>query len=605
MSSSILGNALSGLFSTRAGLTTTSHNIANANVEGYSKQRVIQESAGSQFLGRAGYLGQGTNIVGVERGFLDLVNSEINRSESKASALEASQTQLRKIDAIIADEKAGLNVAFNEFFKAAQDLSVRPADIASRTSFMGSTDSLLNRFRSTNEIFETVKAESTANIRDAVDLVNGLTKQVADLNRQIIAARSLGSNSPTPNDLLDKRDLAIRKIAEQVEVDRVKSDGGSFNLYMKNGQPLVTDFSSFDLVADFDRSDVSGVAVGTEIRKADGSRDLLRFTADGVGKGRLGGLLDAVKKVNEYQNTLGLLATRFAEEVNGAFQGGYDLNGQPLQQEFISFKDAVAGGFNGKSVVSNDLANSNPNVSVRIDSFASKYLAQEEFEISKGEVSPTNPSGIFVRITAGKTEGTFWQVSPAVDAGNNPIPNRFVATNPLNKDAQFTFTFFDQTGAAPDLKGADRFYVALTKGASGQIQSTLVDPLKLPLSDKAPDAISGPIGYPGNNGALVRLINLQVNKVMYVGEATGSSLSEAFNGLVSKIGTDKRDIDANLSSEQALLEQAETDRDGLAGVNTDEEAADLLKFQRAYQANSQVISTEKQLFESFLSAIGR
>ncbi|MDO9364901.1 MAG: flagellar basal body protein, partial [Methylotenera sp.] len=141
MASNILSIGKSALAAAQVGISTTGHNIANASTPGYSRQVVVQAAAQSQNFGY-GYVGQGTEISGVNRVYNDILAAQVVRSQATSAGINAYQTQMSAINDMLSNPAAGLNPAMSDFFGSMQDLSANPSDTATRQSMLSYTQSL-------------------------------------------------------------------------------------------------------------------------------------------------------------------------------------------------------------------------------------------------------------------------------------------------------------------------------------------------------------------------------------------------------------------------------------------------------------------------------
>ncbi len=184
MGTNILNIGKSGLFAAQAAIATTGHNIANANVAGYTRQLVVQESATAQDFG-FGYLGTGTQVAEVKRIYDDFLTTQVRTAQASKSALDSFYAQIAQVDNLLADTTSGLSPALQDFFKGVQDLASNPASAASRQALLSTADSLAARFQGLNgrltEIREGVNSQITAN----VTMINSYAQEIAKLNETI------------------------------------------------------------------------------------------------------------------------------------------------------------------------------------------------------------------------------------------------------------------------------------------------------------------------------------------------------------------------------------------------------------------------------------
>lgn len=562
MASTTLTNALSGLFASRAGIATASNNIANSNTEGYSRQRTEFAQRGTLPFGSAG-VGLGVQTASISRGFTELQNQEIARNTALAESFRTTQSQLLRIDSLIAAEGSGLNDSFADFFEAAQDLSVRPTDVVARNSFLSRTNTLVARFNDLDRVFENVRQESTAGITDSVKLINDLSSEIAELNKKIKTTERNGTGSGS-NDLMDQRDLAVANLSKQIEINRVVQEDGQFAVFLKNGQPLVTESASYTLIAKPSPVDEKELQIGIDARVG-ASDEFIPFSSSALGGGRIGGFIAAQSKVASYQHDLGLIAVRFAEEVNSVFESGFDVDGNP-GRPLLSFagSNSLKNGF---SKATGSEFNTDPLAELTLTQIDSSTARAVDYEVYN------NAGSLFVR-----EKGSFELGSPVNDLGGGEF------------DAAGLFSF----SLAGGFENGDSFVVSPFRDGAKNLSVAISDPFDIPTSSQA--------GLVGNNQAILDVVGLQSENTLFVNSASrGASFIGAFSQLVNQVGNDKREVDTSLETQDSLLGRLASERDEIVGVNLDEEAASLIKFQQSYQAASQVLATEKGLFEGLLS----
>src|SRR6478672_12034786 len=302
MASGILGVGQSGLAAAQAGLVTTGHNIANASTPGYSRQVVVQSSAGSQDTG-FGYVGKGTQVAEVKRVYSDYLSSQVTISQSSKYQLDTYYSQISRINNQFSDPTSGISPVLQDFFKGMQDLAANPASAASRQAALSSAETLTARFQSLDNQLDQIEAGVRGQIESSVQSINVYAKQIAKLNDVIEKASGSADGRPS-NDLLDQRDLAIAELSKEVKTTVVKQ-GNSYNVFIGNGQPVVVGAKTYDLVATASKADPTRTTVGYI---ANGQA--IELSESGLSGGKLGGLLEFRSKTLDLaQNSLGRIAT--------------------------------------------------------------------------------------------------------------------------------------------------------------------------------------------------------------------------------------------------------------------------------------------------------
>jgi flagellar hook-associated protein 1 len=575
MSNSVYGIALSGLNAARAGLSTTSHNIANSNTVGFNRQQVIQQSrpsTGSDI----GFIGQGVDIASVQRVYSDFINSQEQKATSDAAFYNAKAQQIARVDAMIADDASGLSSALSIFFGAAQTLSTNPADLAARQNYLSSAETLSSRFNGLNTVMDELRSATNLKVRDTVEQLNNATSQIAALNNQIVTAQNQTSNGGPPNDLMDRRDKLILELSEQVQTTRVDMADGSTNLFLANGQSLVIGTTQFKVQTQVDPQDPQNLLVGMTTN-VNGQDRLLAFDSSSLGNCALAGFLSFREdELTEYQNTIGLLAARIGQTVNDIQTAGVDLDNNPASALF-SF------GSSGSFV--DDISRVVPNVN-------NSTVNPTQVTLRGLDLSKLGPAEYEVQIVGSQpryrevgSDGPFVPANLVTDPGGDYYEIRDPAGAPLLS--------FQLNNATP--QEGDRFVLMPVREAALNMRTALDRPSEVAASSAVNPSI-------GNNENILAVAALQNSRTLFQSNnSAGVSISDGFNQLVSRVGNKTREFNLAAESRETVLNQVADSRDALQGVNMDEEAANLIKFQQAYQASGRVISLSKELFDQILS----
>ena len=336
---SSLTTALSALYAQRRGLDITGHNIANANTDGFTRQRVDMVANGGP-LGAAVFskwngVGQGVDITGVTRlrdAFLDLRS---NQEHATSGQLAMSQTILSRIELGFGEpSEIGLAAQFSEFWSGWDDVANNPTDLAARNALLERASTLATNLRGTSASLSALRTDLIDQLRAQTEAVNQMAVSIAKLNEGIVNATNAGLS---PTDLLDQRDLLISKMSDTVGVTVRPKDDGAVDVFV-GGTAIVRG----DIAEQLKVDDTAGTI---SIRWA---KDNYPATPDG---GSLTGLLNGITDViPRYLQQLDGIALRLADMVNGAHTEGQDLDGNAGEDFFtatgaadIRLSDAVAG----------------------------------------------------------------------------------------------------------------------------------------------------------------------------------------------------------------------------------------------------------------------
>ena len=644
---SLLSIGKTGLYAAQAGLATTGNNITNANVAGYSRQVVVQATAISMG-GSNGYIGTGTQVAQVKRYSDDFLNAQVRTAQAASSGLDAYQAQVQQIDNLLADTTSGLSPALQDFFSAVQNLTGDGAGVSSRGSFLTSADTLAARFQSMTGRLEEIRKGVNTQLTASVTTINTYAKQIAQLNDQIGKLTEAGGLNP-PNDLLDKRDQLIMDLNKQVKATVVPGDNYSLTVSIGNGQPLVVGVNAFELAATNSPTDQTRVTIGYVTHGK-----VTPMAESALTGGELGAVLQfRSQSLDLAQNSLGRVAIALATTMNDQNKLGLDGNGNPGGDIFTIAPADVTKNVNNNQtsttaitatvVDATQLTTSN----YKVDFDGTNFNVYRLSDNKKTVISPfpqTEPQVI---------DGLAFDIQGTADSGDN-----FLVRPTQNGAANFRLALTDgaQIAAAAPIATS----VPLTNSGTGKISAGSVDknylaaPLTGPVTlayDKATGELSGfPAGQdvnvtvngatttypagtnppfqdgasytvagmsftmngaPGNGDTFTIAPNtglgdtrnaglmgdLQSKNILDGGKATYQS---AYATLVSTIGNKTREVQANAEAAAAQLTQAEAAANNVSGVNLDEEAANLLKYQQAYQASGKVMQIADTIFNALL-----
>jgi flagellar hook-associated protein 1 FlgK len=534
---SIMSIGVSGLNAAQVALSTSSSNTTNVYTDGYNRQ--VATFASSPISG-------GVDITGVSRQFNKFVATQLNDSISTQSALGTHQSEIKQIDNLLASGDSSLDTLMQGFFASLQAVTADASDGAAREEVIGAAQTLVAQFNQTGNYLNQMQAGVNNQIGAQLDKVNDLSDQLGDLNKQISVARNIGGTSM--NGLMDKRDKLVADLATLVDIDLTVQNNGGYNVTLSNGLPLVSGNASFELQASPSPSDPSQNVVSY----VDGSGSLISLDDSVFKGGSLGGLMAfREQSLNGTQSQLGQMAVTLAHAFNAVQTSGFDLNGQP-GSAFFAVGEPISYGH----------ANNNGTGSLKV-SFSDDLSALAATDYS---VRFSNAEGY----TVSRTD-TGEAVAATYDAGANTLT--FAGLN------------VDITGTAVN---GDSFLVLPTRQASVTLDSLIIDSAQI---------AAGTGGGASDNRNALKMLDLQ-NQSLVNGQST---LSEGYAAVVSRIGNATSSIGARLEVQESLSAQLDTLHSSVSGVNLDEEAANLVRFQGYYQACAQIVSTGATILDTILA----
>lgn len=645
MGNSLYSIGISGLNAAQAGLLTTSHNIANVNTAGYSRQQVMQSTATPQFSG-GGFLGQGVNVDSVRRVYDAFLTSRVQQTQAANSSATAYATQTEALNAMFGDPASGLTPVLDEFFAGVNGVASNPADISSRQVMLSDTQSLASRFNAMAGQLDAVRGGMDADLKGAVADINSIAAQIADLNQAISLAQASGGENRPPNDLLDQRDALLTKLNTQVGVTGVMQQDGSLDVYLAHGEPLVVGQGANKLVAQPSSTD----PLNLDIALQSGSTTTVFRMGDLQG-GVLGGALQFREDVlNPAQDKLGGLAIAVSASVNAQNALGQDLYGNLGGAIFTTptplVQGAAANTGGAKLAVGivspGALKASNYTLSfdgslyrlTRLSDNTTQTFATPppEFEADGMHFIPTSMAA-----------GDSFLVQPARNAARDigvaiTDPRAIAAAAPIRTSAALANTGTGKISAG----SVDANYLAapLAVGAKLPIKYTSgATPLDFSAGYAGTVMVSGdPTPYPAaavpyTSGATYTFGGMSVvisgsladgdtftvmhndggtgdgrNALLLAALATRSgvvngtdSLSGANSQLTSFVGASAQAANASATAAASLASQAVSAQQAVSGVNLDEEAANLQRYQQAYQASAKVMTVAQSMFDSVMS----
>lgn len=549
MAVGLLGTAASGLQAFQRAISVTGHNISNANTDGYTRQRVELGTRPPSFTGQ-GFIGNGVQVESIERVFDEFVTERLRNTTSSSSQYETLALLSGRVSNLLGDDQAGLGNGLEAFFNAVQALADDPSSIPVRQLLLAEGESLVARFHNLDTQLDSMRDEINGSLSNMVAEINSLSTAIAEANRNIVDATSQGSGA-APNDLLDGRDNLINRLSELVSVRTVEQENGATNVFVGSGQSLVTGFLASELRTvpnNFDNRHLDIAVVGAGISTV---------ITDNLTGGQLGATLDfRDRMLDPAQNGLGRIAVTVATEFNRQHGLGMDLDGVAGTDFFSVTAPQVAANLNNTGTA---------NVTASFDSANIDDLSTDDYLLG--------------------FDGAAWSLSRVSDGQ----PVTMTGSGPFFADGL-------QIDIAGGAAAGDRFLIRPTRSASADVSMLLGNPREIAA------AASAAAPAPGDNSNALLLANLQVAQTM---ENATTSFQGAYGQLVGELGTQTRSAQINSEAQAALLSQAQQSRDAVSGVNLDEEAANLLRFQQAYQAIAQVISVADSTFQTLLSAVRR
>ena len=637
-------------------LQTTGHNIANAGVEGYSRQRVETATAAARFTA-SGNIGTGVDVQTVTRAHDQFLTREAANAKALAGMDETRLESLRRLEEVFRPGEQGIGHAAGQFLNSMVDVASRPSDLASRQVALARAGEVAERFRMAGSQLDALQADVDISLQDAVTRANALVKGIGELNAAILAA----AQGQPPNDLLDARDRQISELSGIVQVKTLQALDGSTAVYFAGGVALVQGGKSATLRVVPDEGDPNRLAIEADENGVKREIDPLA-----LGGGSVAGLM-------RFQNedllnarlTLGQMAAAMAGVVNEQQSLGLDLHtpagrgaalfdiGEPVVQPGPDNARLPDGAY--AATVTLEVAE--PRLLK-----ASEYLLSADTDNGGWKVERLSDGTVFTGVVSGSEFDGL-----RIDLGASPpaLTDRFLLQPVTYAAGKLQRSIEDPRSlAAAALLTADVGADNQGTGAVTRLRLTSpdIDPAldaevvftgasSVELRERAGGAVLAtgtwargqPVAWDGDDKRVTgfdlwldgqpqvgdvftlaptshvernntnALAFVELRDTRFIGQSVGgdgeptggSTLVEAWTRALADTGVRVQAAGAASEISKAVSQQAEGRRASQAGVNLDEEAARLIQYQQSYQAAAKVLQVAQAVFDTLMQTAAR
>ena len=626
----LLSTSVTGMLAFQRGLDVTSHNIANASTPGYSRQVAEFSTMPGQASGN-GFVGSGVQVTTIRRVYDQLLGLQLQNATTSRARLDMLDSLAAQVDGLLSSPDTGLSPAMQRFFESVQDVANDPASLSARQAMLGEADGFVQRLQGIDTRLNDMESEVNGRLREAVADVNRLAQSIAEANDQIALAQ--GRTGQPPNDLLDRRDLLIRELAAQVAVTTVPQDDGAINVFFGSGQTLVIGAAARSLAVRGNEFDPTRI----EIAYRSGGVNTPLDT--GLTGGAVGGLLEfRASLLDPARQMLGETAQALAAEFNRQHASGMDLRGA-LGGDFFSLAAPTVlpssnnAGTGTVAVSLTDvgaLTGANYVLSYDGANYSLRDADSGQNVVMTGTGTALDPlvaNGLSIVVGGAPAAGDEVKILPSRDApaglGVAITDVQAIAMAAPTRTSKDTANVGDATispsvvadAADPNLLTSSviEFTGPNTYSVNGAGAFAYVsgDPIVINGSEftitGAPQAgdrftIEANIGGSGDNRNGLLLADIQTRGIL-VGGTIG--VGENYGRLIADVGGTSSQIQASLSAQDVIVQNLEDTMAAKSGVNLDEEAAQLIRFQQAYQAVAQVVAITSTLFDTLIGAVRR
>jgi flagellar hook-associated protein 1 FlgK len=630
----MMSTGVTGLLAFQTALDTISNNISNVNTPGYSEETTNLVTNPSTPTAN-GWLGQGVTASTITRNYSDFLDAQTRTATSSYNQYNTTAGLANNINNMFADPSTGLSATLQSFSQSIQSLANSPDQDSTRQAVLNQAQSVIAQFQDYQQNLNQLGGQVNTQIQSEASTITSLAQSIASLNQSIMAAQNNGSGQ-TPNALLDQRNQLVDQLSQHVSVTTVQQSDGSLSVFIGSGQSLVTGGQASTLSASPDQfgSGQLDISVTTPTSTTDITSQL--------SGGSLGGLLQFRNTMLiPGQNALGQAAVALTSLVNTQNEAGLDQNGNVggalltvggpqvlTSKENAGSADVTAtvSDLGGLTTSNYDLEydGTNWNMTDTVTGQSTALTAS-----TTGGVTTLIGAGLTMTVTGAAQAGDQFLVEPTANAveGMSLLttdPAKIAAAGPLVASATST-----NTGSASIVSAT---VPDLATWTGGNYTLSFTDPTDYSISDSNGNTVATgtytagtPISFngisvtlsgtpaagdsfaiddnangTGDNSNALQMAAILNSKVLNGGAA---SLSDAVNSYVGSVGLLTSQAQNGATAQQSVMNTAQTAQQSVSGVNLDQEAANLLQFQQAYQAAAQVIAASQTLFQSLITAI--
>ena len=569
-----LNTMVRGIQNNQLSLDTTGHNITNASTEGYSRQRV--DSAATNYQERPSlyggvYVGGGVDVVALNRARNIYADKQYWSENSAQNLYKTYKTNYDKVQTIFNDaKKSGVLNAMQQFYSSWVNLSDYASDAASRTAVITKGNNLVDRIKTCAKQLQSQIAAQYDEIGIQLGKLNNLTKEIAELNKNIMLAETNGGKA---NDLRDQRDLLVDKLSEITNVNVYEEANGQYTV-VSNGMSLVQRESSLTL-------ELSPPINNEQYGISDFSIRVVE--AGGIGyvpqSGILKALSDTIVQDKGHIDQLADISATLLTTFNDVHKQGVGIDKE--ETSWLNFFGQNK--FKSLTGTTYDQMQYTWHVDPLTDE---RYMeaAGASRTVTK-TAGPPAQTTVATSVTGSPDRLKSMQIINALKVSDELTApggqNLVAARQVVNKN----------TGArvVPTLSGTSSNFTYNDDWVNGTADGTIaVELSKLFNVDQATAANPKGSMNPRNTDRAISTV----------------SINQYYNGMMSKLGANAENIDRTLKQQDDLMTQITQWRQSTSGVDWNEELTNMLKFQTGYGACSRVLTSMDEMLDKLINGTG-
>ena len=533
------------IYASQTALSTVSNNIANVNTPGYSRQEVILDIANPASSGSL-EVGNGVVVAGVKRDYDTFIQSQLIGQQQNQGRSDALNQSLSQVEQVFNDVQGmGISSAVNDYFDAWNGVAQNPEGQPERMTLLQKGNTLVTVAKQMESGLTGALSQINEGMSGTVDRINTIASDIASLNGQIVRQEA-GGTSATANDLRDQRDALMNELSGLADISTFEDNNGAVTVTM-GMRNLVSGEKAYTLSA---------------LQNQNGDMNLFLDNidiTDNISKGQLGGSIAARSQIESGPLAqIRKLVASVISQVNQVHITGFGLDQTTGNNFFNPLQVSTTGNSAGAQITGASISN----------------------------LSQLNPDDYVI---------TF-------DATNNysvtdTRTRQVVATGPYVSGSPITF---------------NGIQVAISDIGAGTVQSGDTFAVKSPLTDAIKNfsvaitdinkiaAASAVNTLPGDGTKALALTNLSTTTIADLG---GGTFMDYYKGIVSSAGVMSKAASDSLTFDNNLFADIQNRRDSVSGVSLDEEATNLIKFQRSFQAGAKMIQITDELLQTMLNMV--
>ncbi len=611
---STLNTGVSGLSAAELAISTTGHNISNADNEYYTRQRVSTE-ASTPLSTVPGDVGTGVSVTSISRIHDEYVFGRLKDSSNSLSYDSYSKNTLEEVAKYFPDlDGVGVSADLQEYYASWNNLASNPDDSSQKIALVESAINLTDNISQSRDSVRTLQDSVNDQLKTNLDEVNRIGEQIAQLNKDISRTEVIEPNRA--NDLRDQRDKLELTLSDLLDVSVFKGDMQTENVIDPNltdqgteyhmniaGNSFVDGFTFHPLEISNDGNDSSYYSVYS-VSQDDSKVEI----TEKITGGKIGAMLDLRGRnidkatgssyptdgtLQGYVDDLDAFAKTFVEQTNNI----YARSAQPSMNSFYN------------DDLKSDSSLMNYSDSLDKGTFDVVMYDNQGHETGRKTISVNE----LTTMDDGTTNSIVSQFNTSSDDNSdnnslNDIDDYFNAVYSYDTNTNRGVLAFDAkdslsgyTIAIEDNGTNFAGAVGMSAFLEGDNASNIGVVAKYEEDPSSMNAYGAPID--GNNDVANDMVQMQYDKFDFH-RANNTTVNDTIEGFyrftTTQIATDAESAGRNYDTSTALFNTVNAEFQSISGVNVDEELTDLMKYQASYGANAKVITTIDEMLNTLL-----